>query len=71
MQADSTASLCQIAANAYFYKQHYYKLHQAEIGKKITQKLSNTLRLHFCYLKIVFYLHIYYHPKIGYILKSE
>ena len=40
-----------------FYKQHYYKQRQAEIGKKIKQMLSNTLRLNFCYLKIIHILH--------------
>ena len=32
---------------AFFYKQHFYKQHEAEIGKKIKQKLSNTLRTNF------------------------
>ena len=29
----------------FFYKQHFYKQDQAEFGKKIKQKLSNTLKL--------------------------
>ena len=34
--------------------------------------LSNTLRLNFCYLKIIQILHQRYHPKIiGYILKKK
>ena len=34
--------------------------------------LSNTLRLRFCYLKIIYILHQRYHPKvIGHILKSK
>ena len=34
--------------------------------------LSNTLRLNFCYLKIIHILHPRYHPKIiGDILKKE
>ena len=49
---------------AFFYKQHFYKQRQAEIGKKIKQKLSNTLRLNFCYLKIIRFLYPRYHPKI-------
>ena len=35
-----------------FYKQHFYKQHQAEIKRK----LSNTPRLNFCYLKIICYV---------------
>ena len=31
---------------------------------KIKQNLSNTLRLNFCYLKMIFFLHPHYHPKI-------
>ena len=55
-----------------FYKQHFYKQRQAEIGKKIKQVLSNTLRLGFCYLKIIHSLHPRYHPKIiGHILKNK
>ena len=34
--------------------------------------LSNTLRLNFCYLKIIHIFHPRYHPKvIGHILKSN
>ena len=32
--------------------------------QKIKQILSNTLRLNFCYLKIIHILHERYHPKI-------
>ena len=32
--------------------------------QKIKQKLSNTLWLNFCYLKIIYFLHPCYHPKI-------
>ena len=32
--------------------------------QKIKQKLSNTLGLNFCYLKIICFLHSQYHPKI-------
>ena len=56
--------------HAFFNKQHFYNQRQAEIGKKIKQKISNTLRLNFCYLKIVYSPHPRYHPKIiGDILK--
>ena len=45
-------------------KQHFYKQQQAEIGKKIKQKLSNTLRMTFRYFKIIRFLHPHYHSKI-------
>ena len=51
----------------FFYKIHFYKQRQAEIGKKMKQMLSNTLRLNFCYLKII----RLFHSKItGDILKN-
>ena len=31
---------------------------------KINQNLSDTLRLNFCYLKMIFFLNPHYHPKI-------
>ena len=44
---------------------YFYKQCQAEIGKKkMKQKLSNTLRLNFCYLKIIPILHPCYHLKL-------
>ena len=55
----------------FFCKQHFYKQRQAETGKKIKQKLNKTLRLNFCYLKIIRSLHPRYQPKItGDILKT-
>ena len=36
----------------------------AKIGKKIKQRLSNTLMLNFCYLKIIHILNPCYHPKL-------
>ena len=49
----------------FFYKQHFYKQHQADIGKKkIKQKLSDTLWLNIWFLKIIRFLHPRYHPKI-------
>ena len=40
--------------------------------QKIKQMLSNTLRLNFCYLKIIHILHQRYHLKIiGHILKNK
>ena len=53
-----------LPVHTYFYKQHFIKQSQTEIGKKINQKLSNTLRLTVCYLKIIRFLHPSYHPKI-------
>ena len=54
-----------------FFKQHFYKQSQADIGKKIKQMLCNTLQLGFCYMKIIHVLHPRYHPKIiGHILKN-
>ena len=39
--------------------------------QKIKQKLSNALRLNFCFLKIICFIHPSYHPKIaGDILKK-
>ena len=48
----------------FFYRQHFYKERQAEIGKKVKKMLSNTMRLNFCYLKIIHILHLPYHRKI-------
>ena len=40
--------------------------------QKIKQMLSNTLRLKYCYLKIIHILHSHYHPKIlGHALKNK
>ena len=50
--------------HALFYKQHFYKQRRVETGKKIKQKLSNTLRLNLSYLKIIRFLYPLYHPKI-------
>ena len=48
----------------FLYKQYFYKQRQAEIGKKVKQKLGNTLRLNFRYLEIIRFLHPRYHQKI-------
>ena len=56
----------------FFYKQHFSKQRQAEIGKKIKQMLSNNFKLNFCYLEIIYIIYPHYHPKItGYILKHK
>ena len=39
----------------FFDKQHFYK---TEIGKNVKQKLNNILRLNFCYLKIICFVHL-------------
>ena len=58
--------------HALFYKQQLYKKHQAEIGQKSVQMLSNTLKLYICYLKTIHILHPRYHPEImGHILKNK
>ena len=50
--------------HAFFNKQHFWKQHHAEIGKKIKKMLNNILRLNFSYLKIIHILHPSYHSKI-------
>ena len=42
-----------------FYKQHFYKHHSAEMGKK----LSNTLKLNHFDFKTIHFLHPRYYPK--------
>ena len=65
-------SLESLSNTRFFYKQHFYNQRQAEIGKKIKQMLSNTLRWNFCYLRIIYILHPRYHPNIiRYILKNK
>ena len=60
-----------LSTTRFFYKIHIYEQRQAEIGKRIKQKLRNTLRLHFLYLKMICFLHPRYHSKvIGNILKN-
>ena len=60
-----------IQSTWFFDKQCFYKQRQAEIGKKIKQKISNTLRINFCYFKIIRFPHPRYHPEIiGDILKN-
>ena len=48
----------------FFYKQHFYSNIRLKLEKSIKQKLSNTLRLSFCYLKIIHILYPRYHPKV-------
>ena len=64
-------SKSMLPLHVFFYKQHLYKQWRAEIGKKKKQKLSNTVMLNFCHLKIINFLYPRYHPKtIGDILKN-
>ena len=49
---------------ALVYERHFHKQNQAEISKKVKQKLNNTLRLNFRYLKIIYLLHPFYQPKL-------
>ena len=54
-----------------FYQQHFYKL-PGRNWEKFKQKLSNTLRLNFCYLKIFRVLQLPHRSKImGNILKKK
>ena len=50
--------------HAFLYKQYFYKQRQDETGKKIKQMLNRTLRLSFCYMKVIHILNPRYHPKI-------
>ena len=53
----------------YYYKQHFYRKCQAEIGKN-QAKANQNLRLNFWYLKIIIFPCPCYHPRIvGDILK--
>ena len=57
--------------HTFLYKQHFYNQRQIN-WQKIKQMVSNTLRLNFCYLKIIDILHSRYHPTIiGHILKNK
>ena len=47
------------------YKQHFYNTFNARLKLKKNQaNAKDTLRLNFCYLKIIRILHLRYHPKI-------
>ena len=72
MQSDYGLLYALIRTLLIFYKQHFYNQLQAEIGKKIKQMLSNTLRPNFRNLKIIHILHPRYHPQIiVHILKNK
>ena len=59
------------SSTRFYYKQYFYNQRQAKIDKNIKQMLSNTLKLNFCYLKIIHILHPLYYPKIvGHILNN-
>ena len=62
--------MCLIGTR-FFYKQRFYNQPQAEICKKLKQKLRNTLRVNFSYLKINRILYPRYHLEIiGHNLKN-
>ena len=50
-------------ASRFYFLKFFYKQRQYEIGEKNKQKLSNTLRLNICYLKVIRSRHPYYHSK--------
>ena len=55
----------------FFISKTFISEARLKLAKKIKHKLSNTLRLNFCYLKITYFLHLHYHPNIiGDILKK-
>ena len=47
----------------FFYKQQFLQGTRGWNWQKVKQILSNTLRLNFCFLKIILTLHQRYHPK--------
>ena len=61
-----------VISHTFFYKEHFCKQRQSEIGKRLKQMLSRTLRLNISYLRTIHILHPRYHPKIiGHILKNK
>ena len=77
---DNNFSLCNSNGNSLTYLRTYTLFLKSNTfisnarlksTKKIKQKLRNTLRLNFRYLKIIRFPHPRYHPKIlGYIFKN-
>ena len=49
--------------HAFCFNQHLFKQHQGEIAR-IKQKLNNTPRLKFCYVKVIYFFYLYYHTKL-------
>ena len=59
----------EVLGARFFYKQHFYKQRQAEIGNQAKAKQHPEAEL--CYLKIIRILHPHYYPKIiGRIFKN-
>ena len=57
--------------HAFFKKSNTFTSNASWNWRKIKQKLSNTLRQNFCYLKIILFVHPRYHSKIiGDIIKN-
>ena len=56
----------------FFYKQHFYKQRQAEIGKKYIAKAKQHHKAELLLFENFHFLHPRYHPRIiGYTLKNE
>ena len=53
-----------ILLHAFFISNNLISNTRLKLAKKIKQKLSNTLRLNVCHLKIIHFLHSCYHPKL-------
>ena len=47
-----------------FISNTFISIARLKLEKKIKQRLSNTLRLNSCYLKIIQFLYSCYHPKL-------
>ena len=64
VQPQGILSICLIFFSV-LYKQHFYNTFNARLKLKKNQaNAKDTLRLNFCYLKIIRILHLRYHPKI-------
>ena len=50
--------------HAFFISNTFISNARLKLTKKIKQMLSNTLRLSFCYLKIIHIFHQRYYPKV-------
>ena len=69
-QDEGSFSATRFTTGFFSYKQHFYKQRLAEIGKKSSKWLSNTLRLNFWHRKTIGILHPRYHLTItGHILR--
>ena len=62
--------MADLEIHAFFISNTFISNARLKLAKK-EQMLSNTLRLNFCYLKIIHILHSRCHPEIIYILKNK